>query len=115
MTKPRDTLRVAKKFLPGQPGTLKLARTYGDALVCVRYRVDAEGLHRYTTVDLVVDRMPIVKRVERIVGVRVLYEETTLQSAVRAGVVTWDKTAKLWRMPYRVTLGLSLRDRIVET
>ena len=69
MTKPRDTLRVSKEFLPGQPGTLKLSRKYGDTLICVRYRVDAEGLHRYTTVELVVDRVPIVKRVDRIVGV----------------------------------------------
>ena len=59
--------------------------------------------------------VPIVKRAERIVGVRVLYEETTLQSAVRASDATWDKPAKLWRMPYRVALGLGLRDRIVET
>ena len=79
-------------------------------LVCVRYHVDAEGLHRYTTVKLVVDRVPIVKRVERIVGVRVLYGETTLQSAVRAGGAAWDKLAKLWRMPYRVALWLGLRD-----
>ena len=85
MTEPRDTLRVSKKFLPGQPGTLKLARKHGDALVFVRYRVDAEGLHRYTTVELVVDHDPIVKWVDRIVGVRVFYEETTLQLAVRAG------------------------------
>ena len=101
--------------MPEHLRKLKLARNYGDTLVCVRYRVDAEGLHRYTTVALVVDRVPIVKRVERIVGVRVLYEETTLQSAARAGGVTWDKTAKLWRMPYRVALGPGLRDRIVET
>ena len=83
--------------------------------LCVRYRVDAEGLHRYTTVELVVDRVPIVKRVDRIVGVRVLYEETTLQSAVRASGATWDKPTKLWRMPYHVALGLGLRDWIVET
>ena len=100
--------------MTGQPGALKLARKYGDALVCVRYRLDADGLHRYTTVELIVDRVPVVKRVDRIIGVRVRYEETTLQSAVRASGATWDKPAKLWRMPYRVALGLGLRDRIVE-
>ena len=60
------------------------------------------------------DRVPIVKRVERIVGVRVLFEETTLQSAVRASGATWDKPAKLWRMPYRVAIRLDLQNRIVE-
>ena len=102
-------------LFPGQPGALKLSRKYGDALVYVRYRLDADGLHRYTTVELIVDRVPILKRIDRIVGVRVLYEETTLQSAVRTSGATWDKPAKLWRMPYSVALGLDLQDRIVET
>ena len=114
MTEQRDRLRVSKKLLPGQPGALKLTRKHGDALVCVRYRVDADGLHRYTTVELIVDCVPIVKRIDRIVGVRVGCEETTLQSAVKGSGATWDKPAKLWRMPYSVALGLGLQDRIVE-
>ena len=69
----------------------------------------------HTTVELIVDRVSIVKRIDRIVGVRVLYEETALQSAVRASGATWGKPAKLWRMPYSVALGLGLQDRIVET
>ena len=84
-------------------------------MICVRYRGDADSLHRYPMVELIVDRVPIVERVDRIVGVPVLYEETTLQSAVRAGGATWNKPARLRRMPYRVALGLGLRDRIVET
>ena len=64
---------------------------------------------------LVVDRVPIVRRVDQLVGVQILYEEMTLQSAVRASGVTWDKPAKLRRMPCRVALGLGLQDRIVET
>ncbi len=35
--------RVVKKMSPSQPGALKLARRYGDALICVRYRHDAQG------------------------------------------------------------------------
>ena len=88
ITQSPGTLHVSKKLLLGQPGAFKLARKHGDALVCVRYRVDADGLHRYTTVELIVDRVAIVKRADRIVGVRVLYEETTLQSAVRASGAT---------------------------
>ena len=110
----RDRLRVAKKLLPGQPGSLKLTRKYGVALVCVRYRHDAQGLSRYTTVELIVDRVPVVPRVERVVGVRVHYEEAALQGAVKANGAKWDKAAKLWRMPRRVAVKLGLQSRIVE-
>lgn len=111
---PQDRLRVSKKLSPTQPGALKLARKYGGDLVCVRYRLDADGSHRYTTVELIVDRVPVVKRADRIVGVRVRYEETSLQTAVKASGAKWDKPAKLWRLPYRVAVGLGLRERIIE-
>ena len=61
MKAPEKT-RVVKKIPASQPGALKLARCYGDALVCVRYRHDAQGLNRYTTVDLMVDHAPIQSR-----------------------------------------------------
>jgi hypothetical protein len=47
---------VSKTLLPRQPGTLRLLREHGDALVCVRYRHDTSGLYRYTTVELIVDQ-----------------------------------------------------------
>ena len=74
--------RVVKKMSPGQPGALKLARRYGDALVCVRYRLDAQGRHRYTTVELVVDSAPLQVRSERIVMVRLDFNEKQLHSVV---------------------------------
>ncbi|HKX41878.1 MAG TPA: hypothetical protein VJO99_12025, partial [Burkholderiaceae bacterium] len=56
------TTHVVKRLSPTQAGALKLARRYGDALVCVRYRHDAAGRHRYTTVELIIDEAPIVPR-----------------------------------------------------
>jgi len=114
MASPRDRLRVAKKLSPVQPGALKLARKYGDSLVCVRYRLDADGTSRYTTVELIVDRVEVRRRPDRIVGVRIGYEEGSLQSAVKASGAKWDRPAKLWRLPYRVAVGLGLGERIVE-
>jgi hypothetical protein len=107
-------LRVSKKPLPGQPGTLKLARKYGDVLVCVRYRIDEERRERCTTVELIVERAAVVRRRDQIVGVRVRYEETSLQEAVKVKGAKWDRDAKLWRMPYRVAARLGLTGRIVE-
>ena len=42
---------------PGQKGTKRLAEKYGDALVCVRFRYDAELQQRLKTVELVVERV----------------------------------------------------------
>ena len=47
---------VIKRLSASQPGAVKLAQRFGGALVCVRYRHDAQGCIRYTTVELVVDR-----------------------------------------------------------
>jgi hypothetical protein len=41
---------------PGQKGTKRLTDKYGDALVCVRYRYDAESRQRLKTVELIVER-----------------------------------------------------------
>ena len=75
---------------------------------------NSHTLSRYTTVELIVDRVPVVPRVERVVGVRVHYEEAALQGAVKANGAKWDKAAKLWRMPHRVAVKLGLQSRIVE-
>ena len=97
MTEPGDTLRVSKKISLKQPGALKLVRKYGDALICVRYRVNAGPLHRYTTVNVVMDRVLIVKWVNCMVGLQVLCKQTALQSAVRANGATWDKPGVISR------------------
>ena len=60
----RESCRVVKTLLPAQPGTLKLQRRYGDALLCVRYREDAGGTTRYTIVELVVDSAPRAKTLD---------------------------------------------------
>jgi hypothetical protein len=111
---PQGGLRVSKKLSPTQPGALKLARKHGDALVCVRYRIDAEGTHRYTTVELIVDRVPVVKRADRIVRIRLRYDESALRTKLRARGAEWDPLAKLWCLPYKVADQLGLRERIVK-
>jgi hypothetical protein len=106
--------RVTKKLSPVQPGAIKLARRYGEQLVCVRHRVDPTGTTRITTVELVVDQAPIAIKPEQIVGVRIEYREGLLQSAVKAAGATWDKKAGVWRMPMKIARRLHLRDRIIE-
>ena len=46
---------VRQKLNPGEKGTKKMVETYGDQLVCVRYRYDVQRKRRYKTVELIVD------------------------------------------------------------
>jgi hypothetical protein len=104
-----DSLRVTKTLSPVQPGAIKLARRYGDALLCVRYRRDAQGLNRYTTVELIVDCTPIDRRRdERPVAVRIGWNQRTLRAAALAQGATWDPKQGLWHMPHRVAKALGL-------
>jgi len=41
---------------PGQRGTKRLVKKYGSALVCVRFRYDAETRQRLKTVELIIEK-----------------------------------------------------------
>lgn len=44
--------RVVRTLWPGDAGSLRWLRRYGDQLVCVRHREDPAGLRRMVTVEL---------------------------------------------------------------
>ena len=73
--------RIVKRLSATQAGAIKLAQRYGEALVCVRYRHDAQGRLRYTTVELVVDQAPIAARadLDQLVMVRLGVDEAELR------------------------------------
>jgi hypothetical protein len=111
-----DNTRVVKRLAPHEPGTLKFTRRYGDALLCVRYRHDASGTHRYTTVELIVDDAPIIPRgqPDDTVGVRIDPDQSALRSRVYARGATWDRESGLWLMPRKLARALRLGHRIVK-
>lgn len=115
MEKNVERLRVVKTLSPSQSGAIKLARKHGDALLCVRCRHDVAGLYRVTTVELVVERTPIQRRSDRVVGVRIGPGEKQLQVAARASGAKWDSSKKLWRMPLRTATRLGLHERVART
>ena len=108
---PQGATRVIKKLEPQAPGARRWAATYGDKLVCVRYRVDPQRQRRLTTVEIVVDEAPTLNSVR--VGVRVAWGEKELGLAVRTAGGVWDPTAKLWMMTLGQAKTLGLVDRIV--
>jgi hypothetical protein len=108
------TTRVVKTLWPKQAGTIRLTRRFGDALVCVRYRHDATGLHRFTTVEVIVDEAPVsgLRVDRRIYGVHIGLHESELRARAIGQGARWDNHSKLWRMRGKAIKFLGLRERI---
>ena len=89
-----STSRVRLHLKPGQKGTKQLLEQYGDRLVCVRYRYDAERKKWFKTVELLVaerDWEPPLPRVapDQIVKLRVAFVEAGLRDRVKRAGGTW--------------------------
>lgn len=96
---PRTTgLHVSKTLWPPQPGTVRLLREHGDALVCVRYRHDTSGLYRYTTVELIVDHAFIggSRFGHRLFEVAIGHGDRELRTMLMAEGSTWDPERQTW-------------------
>lgn len=103
-----EPTRVTRRIRAGMPGTLKLARRHGDALLCVRYRENLQGNVRYTTVELVVDRRPV--RAQQ-VEVNVNWEEHALRATLKQLGAQWDSTRRVWVMDWSIANQLQLMSR----
>jgi hypothetical protein len=108
-----SNLRVTKKLATTNRGAIKLCRQFGDALVCVRHRVDAEARFRYTTVELLVARAEMQPRAEAMVDIRVDPRNHALRTVVRAAGGVCHRSTGLWRLPKRVVNILRLTHHIV--
>ncbi len=109
---------------PGQNGTKTLVQKYGERLVCVRYRYDAETQMRHKTVELIEESIPwqpqgsreshLMQRArnERVL-VQVAFEEKTLRETLRRRGGRWQPEEKAWTVDYGVVVELGLADRIV--
>jgi hypothetical protein len=114
MNSERITHRVIKTLAPTDRGAIELARHYGEALVCVRHRTDAQGKVRHTTVELLVSSEPIRTRAPKMVHIQTQPHEKPLHSVIKAAGGYWDGKKQLWRLPSRVATILNLRGRVVE-
>lgn len=106
---------MTKKLATTNRGAIKLAQQFGDSLVCVRHRIDAEARFRYTTVELLVEKAEMRPRQSKIVNIRVNPSEYGLRTVVRAAGAVWDGKVGLWRIPKRVATVLHLTGRIVQS
>ena len=105
---------------PGQKGTKKLLRQYGDTLVCVRYRYDEAARKRYKTVEIIVEEIewPVKSPVDdfdNVIGIKVHWGEKDLARRVRNAGGVWNPHQKVWLLARSAVERLGLTDRIVDT
>ena len=106
---------------PGQNGTRKLHATYGERLVCVRYRYDAQRGLRHKTVELIIETAPWNPRLRNarrepqdMVAVRIAWSETGLRERIKAAGGIWRHRQKLWEVDWKTARELGLQARVVD-
>jgi hypothetical protein len=112
-------MRTVLHLKPGQKGTKQLLTQYGDRLVCVRYRYDAQRRKRFKTVELIVaerewEPPPPPLAADTIVGVRVGFAEVEMRAQVKQAGGKWNPSRKVWELRYDHLVTLKLEARIVE-
>ncbi len=109
---PSRASRIVKKLLPHAPGTKRLTERFGNALVCVRYRIDEQTRKRYTTVELVVAESALPAPQPTEVFIPIAYEEYDLQRMVKNAGGKWCRDRQLWRIPRAAAQTLGLLNRL---
>jgi hypothetical protein len=102
---------------PGQKGTKRLTDKYGDALVCVRFRYDAESRQRLKTVELIVERAdwtpPASKySADTLAPLRIEGYEKELCAQAKAAGARWNPDKQFWFVQYGKIVGTQLEKHI---
>ena len=115
-------LRIAKTFAPSLDGTRRLAREFGDRLVCVRHRYDDASALRVTTVEIVAHVDPLcgcappprsAVAAWEPVWVRLAPDARALhRQALEAGG-RWHCEHRLWEVPRWLVARLDLGGRLI--
>ena len=112
-------MRARARRRPGQPGTKTLMKTYGDRLICVRYRYDRLRRKRYKTVEIIVheaDWEPPARPPDPdvVVYLRVAWGEAAVARTIKGAGGQWQRHYRLWAIRYADAERLQLLDRLVE-
>lgn len=113
------SMKTRRTLLPGQPGTKKLLKQYGDDLVCVRYRYDAERQEKLKTVEVIVERASWERDPSKIpqnkrMPIRVEPGEDALQKKIKGAGGRWNRQKRIWELPYKAVIDMELTERIVQ-
>lgn len=110
---------ISQKITAGQPGSKRYLEQYGNALVCVRFRVHPHTARRYTTVEIVVDEgqralhaQPDILDLDEIVAVGIHFTETELRNKAQLAGARWDAERRVWLLSLRIAQHLGLYGRV---
>ena len=111
-------MAATTKLRPGQKGTKKLLAEYGDALLCVRYRYDAQSRTRSKTVELIIEKKPWTPPSHRfkddtLVPVRIGYGDKDLREKAKAAQGKWDPKTRVWHIQFGKIKGTELEKFII--
>lgn len=114
-----STSRVRLHLKPGQKGTKRLLAQFGDRLICVRYRYDAQRKKRLKTVELLVAEHDWEPRrpgfaPDQIVGLRVAFADVAVRSQVKQAGGRWNPERRVWQLRYDRVVALGLNGRIMD-
>jgi hypothetical protein len=111
--------RVRLHLKPGQKGTKQLLAQYGDRLICVRYRYDAQRKKRFKTVELLVAERewePPRPRFahDQVVGLRVAFADVAVCERVKQAGGKWNPDRRVWEIRYDHAVALGMGARIAD-
>jgi len=108
-----------KKLYPGEHGTKRLVKKYGDRLICVRYRYDESSGKRYSTEELIekesdwkIQKTKIPAN--KIMHLRVSIKEAHVQRLIKKAGGRWNFRNKYWELPFQDVKSLGLENRIIK-
>ena len=111
-------LRTKLTLRPGQRGTKKLLKQFGDRLVCVRYRYDETSGKRLKTAEIIIDEpgwdtgdRDIPSNERRYVVVHP--HELRIREKVKAAGGRWHPHKVAWSLPHDRIVSLGLTDRML--
>jgi hypothetical protein len=112
---PGHNWSVGKTMQTDARGAIKLSRRFGNALICVRYRLSPDGTQRMTTVELEVDCVDVQKKTNPAVAVKIYPSETKLIAQAKAKGAWFNAKTRLWRMHQNDAYALGLANRIARS
>jgi hypothetical protein len=112
-------MRIVLPLTPGQKGPRPLLSQYGDRLVCVRYRYEAQPKKRFKTVERLVAECPWeppgpCRPADTLVDLRIGFAEVDIRERVKQAGGKWNPHRKVWELRYAQVVALKLETRIAE-
>lgn len=110
-------LKTRTHLKPGQKGTKRLAKIYGEALLCIRFRYDEVTRTRLKTVELIVEKSdwtppPSRYAVENLVSLRIAASNMSLRTQAKSAGAKWNPEKQLWFVSYGKIAGTPLEKHI---